>query len=602
MRFAEFLLLLEGKYSDEHAFRKQWNFFVLSDDEDAKKVRDYLDAGEEDNARGEIQRILAAAKNNTSHPLHFDRAERGFKGRKTSGDQGSYDEMSDLVGDSVIAYSQSPNGKEALRDRLKAEVTGADKKEVSSTWRQQTGKTKDEPKMDIRFASPDGSSEVVKSLSLKQAGSQTLSAKADETSAVWRAAAKRVRDEMKEGGASEADIEEFDKDTENMITRLNRAQSFGDKTGKETFRTSAEPSGDNPKNPDTRRKELMQKFMDEYSEKYPSVQREFGREVAGGREKFKGGEGSADDTVVHKHTAKDGTVSRASVTSTATTNLPSNPRSSKPTSRSSSHPSSGDFSARVTSRNIPEPSPEPTPEPKGVGQDPNYPQHSTQGVRQPKAIGVTPEDRARRKRAERLAKIEKIIAKRKKEGKRTGPHFTNNQMGNGLPEDKYLKLSQGMKTFSEFVLECSQLDEGGLSRLVGQAKKKGVAVLSGTRGDKSSKENKARNQQLVKDIRGKGLPGPTKAKGKWEGGSERSHVVTSGKQGKRAFKDKIKSLGQKYNQDAVITQSPGKSATLTRTRKGGMDKKRKSIGKMRPGKSNPKNETQIKGKTFTYEK
>jgi hypothetical protein len=33
-----------------------------------------------------------------------------------------------------------------------------------------------------------------------------------------------------------------------------------------------------------------------------------------------------------------------------------------------------------------------------------------------------------------------------------------------------------------------------------------------------------------------------------------------------------------------------------------MDKKSKSIGKMRPGKSNPKNETQIKGKTFTYEK
>ena len=211
-------------------------------------------------------------------------------------------------------------------------------------------------------------------------------------------------------------------------------------------------------------------------------------------------------------------------------------------------------------------------------------------------------DQQQQQRQQRMLQIRKEIERRKKSGQRTGPHFTNNQMGNGLPEDKYLKLSQGMKTFSEFVLECSQLDEGGLSRLVGQAKKKGVAVLSGTRGDKSSKENKARNQQLVKDIRGKGLPGPTKAKGKWEGGSERSHIVTSGKQGKRAFKDKVKSLGVKYDQDAVITQSPGKSATLTRTSKDGMDKKRRSIGKMRPGKSNPKNETQIKGKTFTYEK
>ena len=159
-----------------------------------------------------------------------------------------------------------------------------------------------------------------------------------------------------------------------------------------------------------------------------------------------------------------------------------------------------------------------------------------------------------------------------------------------------------MKTYQEFMLECSQLDEGGLSRIVSKAKKKGIAVISGARGDKSPKENKARRRQLAKDIRGKGLPGPTKSKGKWEGGSERSHIVTSGKQGKRKFKKKIESLGKKYKQDAVITQSPGKSATLTRTRKDGMDKKRKSIGKMRPGKSNPKNETQIKGKTFTYEK
>ena len=68
------------------------------------------------------------------------------------------------------------------------------------------------------------------------------------------------------------------------------------------------------------------------------------------------------------------------------------------------------------------------------------------------------------------------------------------QTGRGGKNYKYKKVSQGMKTFSEFVLECSQLDEGGLSRLVGQAKKKGVAVLSGTRDYKSSKENKARNQ------------------------------------------------------------------------------------------------------------
>ena len=598
MKFDEFLLLLEGKYSDEHAFRKQWNFFVLSNNPDARLVRGYLNAGDEDNARGEIQRILGLARNNNSHPLHFDRAERGFEGRKTSADRESYDDMSELVGDSVIAYSQSPNGQEALRDRLKAEVTGADKKEVSSTWKQQTGKTKDEPKMDIRFASPDGSSEVVKSLSLKQAGSQTLSAKSKETSAVWRAAAKNVRDEMEAGGASEADIEEFDRDTENMIKKLNRSQSWGDKTGKETFRTSAEPSGDNPKNPDTRRKELMQKFMDEYGDKYPAVQREFGREVSGGRAKFKGGEGSAEDTLVHKHTANDGTESRASVTSTAATNLPSNPRSSKPTARSSSHPSTGDFSGRVTSRNIPEPRPETTPEPQGVGRDPNYPQHSTKGVRRPKAIDVTPIEKALRRHRDKLEK------------KGLPPHQVNRAVNNfryhqqkGPNEDKYLKLSQGMKTFSEFMQESS------LSRIKSKSDKSGIAVLSADRGDKSRKENQARSKQLQKDIRSAFGRGPTKVKGSYlekdkETGKERkvkekSYVIDRGKLSKRDFKKKVKKLGKKYKQDSVLTQT-GRTGTLHRTRKGGLEKKGENVGRFKPQGKNPYGQSQIKGKTFSY--
>ena len=74
-----------------------------------------------------------------------------------------------------------------------------------------------------------------------------------------------------------------------------------------------------------------------------------------------------------------------------------------------------------------------------------------------------------------------------------------------------------MKTYSEFVLECFQLKESSLSRVKRKSDKGGMAVLSATRSEKSSKENKERNKQLDKDIRGRGLPGPTKAKGKWEG-------------------------------------------------------------------------------------
>ena len=119
-----------------------------------------------------------------------------------------------------------------------------------------------------------------------------------------------------------------------------------------------------------------------------------------------------------------------------------------------------------------------------------------------------------------------------------------------------------MKTFKEF---CSQLDESSLSRIKSKSDKGGMAVISGSRGDKSSKENKARAKQLDRDIKGKGLPGATKVQGRWDETDdktgkttkvkERSHVVTSGKKSKRKFKKAIKALGKKYGQDAVLTQT-----------------------------------------------
>jgi hypothetical protein len=169
-----------------------------------------------------------------------------------------------------------------------------------------------------------------------------------------------------------------------------------------------------------------------------------------------------------------------------------------------------------------------------------------------------------------------------------------------------------MKTYQEFMLECSQLDESGLSRIKSKSDKGGVAILSGSRGDKSSKENKARAKQLDRDIKGRGLPGATKVSGRWDEKDkktgetkkvkERSHVVTSGKMGKRKFKKTIKALGKKYDQDAVLTQTK-KTGTLSATRKGGLGKdKRVKAGKFRPGRSSPQGDTKIKGKTFTYEK
>jgi len=160
-----------------------------------------------------------------------------------------------------------------------------------------------------------------------------------------------------------------------------------------------------------------------------------------------------------------------------------------------------------------------------------------------------------------------------------------------------------MKTFKEFMQESS------LSRIKNKSDKGGMATMSASRADKSAKENRARAKQLDRDIKGKGLPGATKVTGSYvEKGDdgkekkvkERSHVVTSGKMGKRKFKKTVKALGKKYGQDSVLTQVK-KTGTLAATRKGGLGKaKRIGVGKFKPQGKNPEGQSQIKGKTFTY--
>ena len=160
-----------------------------------------------------------------------------------------------------------------------------------------------------------------------------------------------------------------------------------------------------------------------------------------------------------------------------------------------------------------------------------------------------------------------------------------------------------MKTFKQFMQESS------LSRIKSKSDKKGIAVMSASRGNLSAKENRARAKQLDKDIRSKFGRGATKVTGSYlekdkETGKERkvkerSHVIDRGKMGKKKFKKAVKKLGKKYGQDSVLTQTK-KTATLHRTRKGGLDKKAQNVGRFKPQGKNPYGQSQIKGKTFAY--
>ena len=168
-----------------------------------------------------------------------------------------------------------------------------------------------------------------------------------------------------------------------------------------------------------------------------------------------------------------------------------------------------------------------------------------------------------------------------------------------------------MKTFQEFVVECYSIQETSLNRVRSKSEKGGMAIMSAQRGDKSKKENKARSRQLEKDIRGAGLPGPTKVSGRYTENpgtpeekkvGEKSHVVSSGKMGKKKFKKAITKLGKKYNQDSVLIQKkPKGDAQLVGTNKSWPGEgKRVKVGKMRPGRTG-EFDTKVKNKTFTYE-
>ena len=169
-----------------------------------------------------------------------------------------------------------------------------------------------------------------------------------------------------------------------------------------------------------------------------------------------------------------------------------------------------------------------------------------------------------------------------------------------------------MKTFHEFIQECYSLQETSLTRVMGKSQRGGMAIMSAQRGDKTKSENKARSKQLERDIRGAGLPGPTKVSGRYTENpgtpeekkvGEKSHIITPGKKGKRKFKRAIEKLGKKYDQDSVLIQrEPKGTSTLKGTSTTSWPGKGKNvkIGKMKPGRTG-EFDTRVKNKTFTIE-
>jgi len=182
-----------------------------------------------------------------------------------------------------------------------------------------------------------------------------------------------------------------------------------------------------------------------------------------------------------------------------------------------------------------------------------------------------------------------------------------NYPGGKLKNPKKIRKAKALGELGEEVV-----NETSLTRVMSKSEKGGMAIMSAQRGDKSKAENKARSRQLERDIRGAGLPGPTKVSGRYTENpgtsqerkvGEKSHIVTPGKMGKRKFKKTVEKLGKKYDQDSVLIQrKPGGSATLKGTSDTSFPGRGKNvkIGSMKPGRTG-EFDTRVKNKTFTVE-
>ena len=155
-----------------------------------------------------------------------------------------------------------------------------------------------------------------------------------------------------------------------------------------------------------------------------------------------------------------------------------------------------------------------------------------------------------------------------------------------------------MKTFQEFVLECFDLQEKSLSRIVSKTQKGGIAIISPDRGDKTNKENQKASSRLTRRIRGAGLPGPTQVQGAYretgttEDQREKSFVVPSGKMGKKKFKKVASKLGQegglkqKRNQKSNSKNDDQDSVLIKQ--KPGLKSKASWLGTSRRSDADPK--------------
>jgi hypothetical protein len=269
-------VLFEGKYSDEHAFRKVWNHFITHR-KYGKEIRDLINSGKYDEAREAMEKEIAASREDPKHPLSFENAKRGFEAGKNTDvnlSQSTYYDELRLSPDSVVAYTKGRRGKSAAnRPTTYAKVEGGSTPPTTRMWKDVVGKESDTSKRDISIADTKNK-RFGQGISLKQGeGSQTLSAEPEEVRGLFQAAAKKYIQQLKRNGAPKEDIKKFEDDLESNISKYVRSQSL-----------KISPTDNKAKS--DKRLSIAQSAVDTLIKNYPGFDRLVDKEAASGEQKF----------------------------------------------------------------------------------------------------------------------------------------------------------------------------------------------------------------------------------------------------------------------------------------------------------------------------
>lgn len=237
-KFKEFIFICEEKqgrsgpkYNYEVALVNLYNYLIKGTDKANNKgkiLRGLVSRGDTEELTDFLAQELNSAKNDESHPLHFNNADdEGFTGgKKTDAHRDSYyNELEDQFY-TFLNDSQSKLGKSLISQGYTVKRLGDDKIPLSKSGKSAYGKESDTSKADIVFQHPTRPERENYSSLKKASGAVSASAGSDETAGNYTVGMRNALQlALKSGRITKDQAKQLEKEGDTRISALKDAMS-----------------------------------------------------------------------------------------------------------------------------------------------------------------------------------------------------------------------------------------------------------------------------------------------------------------------------------------------------------------------------------------